>query len=328
MASFAVLGATSWGVTLAWLLARNGNAVHLLVRSDAEAASVANSRGISRLPEVTLQPSVAIHTVPFASACDGLVVAVPAQSLRESLAASGVSRQVPVLTAAKGIELASGLRMTGVVASLGWDAAAIGVLSGPNLAHEIAAGLPAAAVAASQGDAQGWQAALSGGTFRVYTSDDVVGVELAGALKNVIAIAAGAGWGLNFGTNAVASLMTRGLAEMTRLGVALGADPLTFQGLAGVGDLAATCFSPLSRNRRFGELLAMGRSPDEARLEIGETVEGAATAGVALELARTAGVELPICAVVARVVSGEISVAEAMARLLARPLRQEAGSDS
>ncbi len=135
---------------------------------------------------------------------------------------------------------------------------------------------------------------------------------------------AGAAWGLEFGANTVASIMTRGLAEMTRLGVACGADALTFQGLAGVGDLAATCFSPLSRNRRFGELLARGRTAAEARAEIGETVEGAATAPVALSLARVLGVDLPITLEVARVVAGEATVAGAMAGLLARPLKGEA----
>jgi len=246
--------------------------------------------------------------------------------LRRTIQATGVSRDTPVLSAAKGIELASGLLMSEVLVELGWARERVSAISGPNLAHEIVRGLPAAAVIAAESlpGAERWQAAMSRPTFRTYTSDDLAGVQLAGAYKNVIAIAAGACWGLEFGANAVSTVMTRGLAEMTRLGLAMGAEQATFLGLAGVGDLATTCFSPLSRNRRFGELLAKGRSVADARTEIGETVEGAATAEVALELARRSGVELPIGAEVAGVVRGEKSVLEAMAGLLSRPLKPEA----
>jgi glycerol-3-phosphate dehydrogenase (NAD(P)+) len=216
--------------------------------------------------------------------------------------------------------------MSRLLAQLGWREGEVAVLSGPNLAHEIARGLPAAAVVAAtdRNSASMWQATLSAPVFRVYTSDDVVGVELGGAYKNVIAIAAGVGWGMQFGANTVAALMTRGLAEMTRLGVALGANPATFQGLAGVGDLAATCFSPLSRNRRFGELLATGKDVESARAEIAEAIEGIATAQVALEIAAPLAVELPICVEVSAVVTGQKSVPEAMAGLLSRPLKSEA----
>jgi glycerol-3-phosphate dehydrogenase (NAD(P)+) len=169
-----------------------------------------------------------------------------------------------------------------------------------------------------------WQQALSGGTFRAYRSTDVVGVEVAGALKNVIAIAAGAAAGLDFGTNTMATILTRGLAEMTRLGTALGGDPLTFQGLAGVGDLAASCFSPLSRNRRLGELIAKGHSPKDALADIGEVVEGAATAPAAVELGMANRVELPIAAQVAAALEGRITVMGAMAELLGRTLKPEA----
>lgn len=328
MDRFAVLGATSWGVTLASLLRRNGNEVVILTRTAEEADSVRAAHGLARLPELRLQDDVAVQPVPAPAGLSGAVVAVPAQSLRHSVQESGIPTTVPLLSAAKGIDHAGGLRMSEVLSSLGWPAGRIAAVSGPNLAHEIARGLPAAAVVASTSAelAGMWQRALAGPAFRVYTSDDLVGVEIAGAYKNVIAIAAGAAWGLQFGANTVSSIMTRGLAEMTRLGVALGADPLTFQGLAGVGDLATTCFSPLSRNRRFGELLASGKSVAAARAEIGEAIEGIATASVALELAARVGVELPICAEVSAVVAGEKTIMEAMAGLLARPLRSEAAS--
>ena len=330
MARYGVLGATSWGITLAGLLERSGNDVAVLTRTSTEAAVVDARRGLERLPELRLGQRVAIHTVPFEGPeLDGLVVAVPAQHLRAGVRASALPRDIPVLSAAKGIELASGARMSQVLEAEGWAPALIAAVSGPNLAHEIARGLPAAAVVGSVSPqtARVWQHALSGPAFRVYTSPDVAGVELGGALKNVIAIAAGAAWGLQFGANTVATIMTRGLAEMTRLGVACGADPLTFQGLAGVGDLAATCFSPLSRNRRFGEVLAQGKSVNEARDLIGETVEGAATAEVALSLARRLSVDLPITGEVAHVVGGAKTITQAMADLLSRPLKGEAAWD-
>jgi glycerol-3-phosphate dehydrogenase (NAD(P)+) len=265
---------------------------------------------------------------PAPANLDGVVIGVPAQSVRASIEASGLSRDVPVLSAAKGIEHHTGMLMSELLHDLGWRDDLIAAISGPNLAREIARGLPATAVVASTSlaTAELWQRALAGPTFRVYTSDDIIGVEFAGAYKNVIAIAAGAAWGLDFGANTVSSIMTRGLAEMSRLGAAFGANPLTFLGLAGVGDLSATCFSPLSRNRRFGEALAQGMSVAEARASIGEAIEGAATAPVALELAARHGVELPLCAEVAAVVGGEKTIAAAMAGLLSRPLRTEATS--
>lgn len=328
MGNYAVLGATSWGLTLASLLERNAHAVSVLVRSEAEATVVAERRGIARLPEVRLGPTVAVRPAGAAPpGLDGLVLAVPLQSLRTSLQSCPTLIAIPVLSAAKGIERGTALRASEVIAEAGWTRRLVSVLSGPNLAHEIVRGMPAAAVVAANEDAQArlWQTALSHGAFRCYSSRDVLGVELAGALKNVIAIAAGAAWGLNFGANAVAAILTRGLAEISRLGLALGAELATFEGLAGVGNLAATCFSPQSRNRRLGELLAQGRTPGEAMAEIGEVVEGAATAPVALTLAARAGIELPIAAAVAAVVEGRWTVVDAMRELLLRPLKAESG---
>jgi glycerol-3-phosphate dehydrogenase (NAD(P)+) len=215
--------------------------------------------------------------------------------------------------------------MSEVLAASGWAAERIAALSGPNLAHEVLRGDPAAAVAASTDEARAaqWQIALSGPRFRVYSSTDIVGVELAGATKNIIAIAAGVAAGLGFGANTIAALVTRGLAEMTRLGVACGADFATYLGLAGVGDLTATCFSPLSRNRRLGELLAAGLTPAEAVARIGEVVEGATTAPVVLGLADARGVDVPITQEVVAVLRGEIMVKDAIDDLLSRGLKRE-----
>lgn len=322
MAHYAVIGATSWGVTLASLLSRNGHTVSLITRSASEAAEVTARRGLARLPGVVLDANVVPTPNRALRECAGAIVVVPAQHVAETVASFDFSG-VPALSAAKGIEAATGRRMSEILASTG--APSVAVLSGPNLSHEVAARLPAAAVVAttSPAAAELWQRALSTREFRTYSSDDVVGVELAGALKNVIAIAAGAAWGRQFGANAVATIMTRGLAEITRLGVVLGANPLTFQGLAGVGDLAATCYSPLSRNRRFGELLGAGATPAEASAQVGETVEGVATAPVAVALASRCGVDLPIATQVADVVAGRCTVAAAMDALLNRPLRAE-----
>lgn len=330
MPDFVVCGATSWGVTLASVLALRHDRVVLLARGSAEAESVGERRGIERLPEVSLNWRVnVVAEPPPAESVEGVVFAVPAQSLRAAASRFPGYQLVPVLSAAKGIELATGRRMSEVLAER-WPLQLIAVLSGPNLAHEVGRGLPAAAVVASAGaeTAFAWQHALATPSFRLYTSSDVVGVELAGALKNVVAIAAGAAVGLNLGANAVAAIVTRGLAEITRLGLALGADAATFSGLAGVGDLTVTCFSPLSRNHRLGELLAAGLSPGAALAQIGEAVEGAATAGVAVELATRVGVELPIVREVAAVLAGKRRVAEAMALLLTRPLGPESQSSS
>ena len=301
MARFAVAGATSWGLTLAWLAEGNGHSVTVICRTQHEADAVRARRGIERLPELKLRDATEVVPAPASGEFDGFIVAVPAQSVRLTVAGCGVGTGTPVLAAAKGIELATGNLVSDVLGGLGWHADRIAALSGPNLAHEIVRGLPAAAVIAStsRAEAERWQSVLSRPAFRTYTSDDLTGVQLGGAYKNVIAIAAGACWGLQFGANAVATVMTRGLAEMTRLGLVMGAETSTFLGLAGVGDLATTCFSPLSRNRRFGELLAQGRSVAEAKASIGEAIEGAATAEIALALARQHGVELPICAEVA-----------------------------
>ena len=326
MPSFLVAGATSWGVTLAHLLAQGGADVTLLARTDEEAASVDRDRGLARLPGFELHP--AVRTCPIDSApatADGIVVAVPAQAFRATAEHPALSREAPVLTAAKGIEHGSLMRMSEVLAACGWPAERISALSGPNLAREIVAGLPAASTVASAAETEAgmWQRALSTSRFRVYRSADLVGVELGGALKNVVAIAAGVSAGLGLGANALASLTTRGLAEMTRLALAEGASASTLLGLAGVGDLMASCYSPLSRNHRFGERLAAGDTPEQALAAAGGVVEGAATTPVALALAARHGLDLPIAEQVNAVISGERSVTEAIEALLSRDLRAE-----
>ncbi len=327
MLSFTVAGATSWGMTLAQLLAQGGAQVALLTRTAAEARAVERDRGLARMPGFVLLPAVRVLPAEAAPPDpDGVVVAVPAQGLRATVEGAALSREAPVLTAAKGLEHGSLLRMSEVLAGCGWPAERISALSGPNLAREIAAGLPAAAAvaAARESEAEMWQRVLSTPHFRVYRSADLVGVELGGALKNIVAIAAGAAVGLGFGANTLAALTTRGLAEITRLAVAEGASAGTLLGLAGVGDLMATCYSPLSRNHRFGERLAAGDTAAEARAAAGGVVEGAATAPAALALAARHGLDLPIAEQVAAVIAGERSVAAAMEALLARDLRAEA----
>jgi len=325
--AFAVVGATSWGVTLADLLAQGGAAVTLLVRTPEEAAALDAARGLARMPGLVLTESVQVAPLDAGTgALDGAIFAVPAQTLRAAAERVALPRDIALLSAAKGIENGSRLRMSAVLADCGWPAARISALSGPNLAREIAAGLPAAAVVASIGEteSEAWQRALSTPRFRVYRSPDLIGVELGGALKNIVAIAAGAAAGLGFGANTVAALTTRGLAEITRLAVAEGADARTLLGLAGVGDLMATCYSPLSRNHRFGERLAAGEGAAAAQAAVGGVVEGATTTPAALALAADHGIELPVAEQVAAVIGGERSVGEAMAALLARDLRAEA----
>ena len=326
MPAFLVVGATSWGLALAHLLAQSGAGVTILARTAEEAATVDRDRGLARLPGFELSSGIGVCPVGDApEGASGIVIAAPAQALRVAADHPALSRDVPVLTAAKGIEHGSLMRMSEVLAACGWPAERISALSGPNFAREIVAGLPAASTVASANavEAEMWQHALSTSRFRVYRSADLVGVELAGALKNVVAIAAGVAAGLGLGANALAALTTRGLAEITRLALAEGASAGTLLGLAGVGDLMATCYFPLSRNHRFGERLAAGDTTEQAMAAAGGVVEGAATAPVALALAARRGLDLPIAEQVNAVIAGESSVTEALEALLSRDLRAE-----
>jgi glycerol-3-phosphate dehydrogenase (NAD(P)+) len=325
----AVIGAGSWGTTVASMLA--GRAPTVLWAREPE---VADALGAGRgnpvfLPGVPLDPALRA-TTDLGEAVDGaglVVVAVPTQHLRSvatELAArwGAVAAGAVVISLAKGIEQHTLRRPSEVLTELlgGQDPARIGVLSGPNLAREIAAGQPAATVvAAADPDAARFaQRLLMHSRFRVYTSHDVVGCEIGGAVKNVIAIGAGIADGLGYGWNARAALITRGLAELARLGVALGGEPLTFLGLAGNGDLIATCSSDESRNRRVGVALGRGRPLAEILGEMRMVAEGVASAPAVLELAATCGVEMPISAEVAAVLRGERSPAGAVEALMGR----------
>ena len=314
-----VVGATSWGRTLAALAARAGNEAVVLCRSAEEAERCAAAE-----PEI----SFAVHVDGPA---DAVIWAVPAQRMRENLRSARVPAAVHA-SAAKGIERGTLLRMTEVIREeLGGDpgsgtgGARTAALSGPNLAAEIAAGLPAASVVAADDpeDAELVRDLLSSPSFRVYTNRDVAGVELGGALKNVTAIAAGMAVGLGAGDNALAALMTRALAESARLGSALGGRPITFAGLSGMGDLLATCMSPRSRNRALGERIGRGLSLDEALAASPGVVEGVETAPVALALAERAGVAMPVASLVARVLFDGLPPRDAIPMLMERAPQEE-----
>jgi glycerol-3-phosphate dehydrogenase (NAD(P)+) len=324
MAQVAVLGAGAWGTALAIQAVRAGREVVLWARDPARAAAIDAARENARyLPGVALPAGLAV-TAGLAAALAGaelLILAVPAQHLRALL--PGVAA-APLLVAAKGVERETLLLPLEVVATLrpGLPAA---VLSGPNFAHEVAAGLPAAAVVASRDAALRARAAewLATPGFRLYGSDDPIGVQVGGAAKNVIAIAAGAVIGAGLGENARAALVTRGVAELSRLAVALGGRAETASGLSGLGDLLLTASGAASRNTSLGMALGRGRALAAVLAERVGVTEGVATAPALVARAAAAGVELPICAAVADLLAGALTVAEAMERLLARPRRDE-----
>ena len=305
-----VLGAGSWGTTVA-SLATALNPTMLWARN-VEVAEEVNSEHTNHtyLPSTTL-PRRLRATADLEEAvgsADVLVVGVPSKGFRATLeeARQWVRPWIPVVSLTKGIESGSLLRMTQVIEELlpGHPAEA---LSGPNLAREIMAGQAAASVVATKdlSVATALQQVLQHKLFRVYRNHDVIGAEVGGALKNVVAIAAGIGEGLGVGDNTRAAVMTRGLAELTRLGVAMGAEQQTLAGLAGMGDLVATCMSPYSRNRTVGEMLGRGKHLEEILAEMHMVAEGVNTARLALSLAESYGVELPICEEIHRVVTGQ-----------------------
>jgi glycerol-3-phosphate dehydrogenase (NAD(P)+) len=324
-----VIGAGAWGTTLAIHLADAQRPVGLWAHSSEAAERLAHERTNERyLPGVVLPPNIRILTedAHLAEPHRLYVLAVPSTHVRSTLQrlASSLHAGAPILSVVKGIEDATHLRMSEVIAQEAPDRQ-VAALSGPNLAREIAAGKPAGSVVASADAALAADLAalLSTDRFRVYTNPDLVGVELCGALKNVIALAAGMVDGLGFGNSAKAGIITRGLAEMTRLGVAAGAHPLTFAGLAGVGDLIATCMSPLSRNRRCGELIASGVPWPEAREQLTGVAEGVATVPGALALAAVHGVELPIAEQVRAVVFEKLPPMAAVGDLMGRSTKDE-----
>ena len=281
-----VVGGGAWGTAFAALLEQRGH-------------------------DVTLATRATIDDAPYEST-ELVVLAVPSRSFREAL--GHVRGDAPVLSLVKGLDPQTGARLSTLVRDR-----PVAVLSGPNMAEEVAAGLPGATVIASEDEAlaRRLQEAVNSLAFRVYVNTDLVGVELCGAAKNVIALAAGGVDGLELGDNAKAALITRGLVEMARLGEACGAEPETFFGLAGMGDLACTCWHPSGRNRRAGELIARGLSPDAARAEIGQVVEGLTTAPVLRDLSHRLGIELPITEGVCAVLEG-LSLDDLLASLMGR----------
>ena len=328
--ALAVIGAGAWGTTLATLLSKRAP-VTLLARDETHAARLrADGENKHYLPGVPLDDRISVTADPaeLASASELVILAVPSRAMRTTVAAvaPSLSDTAVLLSVAKGIEAGSLLRMTEVIASELPDAATrVAALSGPNLALEISRGLPAAAVLGATDDEVSRRAVdiLGGRTFRLYRNRDVAGVELAGALKNVVAIVAGAVEKLGAGDNAKAAITTRGLAEMTRLGVAMGANPMTFAGLAGIGDILATSTSALSRNHRLGVELASGRPWSEIEGTLPGVAEGAYTVQAAVALAVRHQVEMPIAEQVYAVLYEGKDVRASVVDLLARSSKDE-----
>ena len=324
-----VVGAGAWGTTLAIKLAAAERPVTLWAHTTEAGEELAAVRENRRyLPGVVFPPNLRVATddAYLAEPHRSFVLAVPSAHLRETLQRlRGVLfDEASLLSVVKGIEQGTHLRMTEVIEEE-LPGRRVAALSGPNLAREIAAGLPAVSVVASFDPdlAAEFGALLGSDRFRVYTNPDLIGVELCGALKNVVALAAGFVDGLGFGDSAKAGIITRGLAEMTRLGIAAGADPMTFAGLAGVGDLIATCMSPLSRNRRAGELMASGMSWADAATHLNGVAEGVDTVRGALQLASAASVEMPIAEQVDAVVHEGRPPMQAVGELMSRVQKDE-----
>jgi glycerol-3-phosphate dehydrogenase (NAD(P)+) len=308
-----VVGAGAWGTAFGRLLAERGHAVTLVCRDPEQANAIEETgRNPRYLPEIALDgiDAATMGDAPFAAA-DLVVLAIPSRAFAEVVAE--LPPNGPVLSLTKGLDPASGARLSTLLGER-----PVAVLSGPNFAEEIGHGLPAAAVIASEDEelAERLQQEINSLIFRVYVNSDIVGVELAAASKNVIALAAGGVDGLELGDNAKTAIVTRGLAEMARLGEAAGGRSETFAGLAGIGDLIVTCWSRHGRNRRAGELIARGASPEDAAAEIG-TVEGLTTAPVLRDLSERVGVEMPITNAVCDILGGR-SLDELIAGLMGR----------
>jgi glycerol-3-phosphate dehydrogenase (NAD(P)+) len=326
----AVLGAGSWGTALAIQFARSGRRVRFWGRNHELLADMAAQRRNSRyLPSVELPASLVVEPdlgTALAGARDALV-AVPSHAFRSVLTqiASHLSADTRLAWATKGFELDTGLLPHQVAREVLGSSRAVAVLSGPTFAREVGAGLPTAMTIASTEAtfATALALELSSSNFRAYTSTDITGVEIGGAVKNILAVGAGLSDGLGFGANTRIALITRGLVEMMRLGVAAGAHRETFMGLAGLGDLVLTCTDDQSRNRRFGLLLAAGRTPQHALAEIGQVVEGYSAARAAHGVAARMNVEMPLCEGVYRVLYEHVPAKDAVRELMSRPIKAE-----
>lgn len=327
----AVIGAGSWGTAVANLVAAK-QPVTLWARRPELADNINTRReNPDYLPNYELSGNITATSglEETVAAAEAIVVGVPSHGFRSVLETvrQRIDPTTPILSLAKGVERESLMRMTEVAADVltRHDRDRIGVLTGPNLAKEIVAGQPAATVIAMKDTAaaQSLQQVFMSGRFRVYTNDDVIGSEAAGALKNVMAIAAGMAHGLGFGDNTMATLITRALAELTRLGVAMGGQPLTFAGLAGMGDLIATCMSSQSRNHTVGYGLGQGKKLDEIIAEMNQVAEGVKSTPGILALAERHGIEMPIAVQVARVLYEDADPLEAVSNLMAREAKPE-----
>ncbi len=326
ISSIGVIGAGAWGTALAITAARAGRQVKLWGRNKDDLDEIAQHQTLTRrFPNLKLSPCPQVaYNVDELASCDALLMVIPAQQVRGFLIEFGPKLRagMPLVLCSKGIELGTGELLTEVVAEVA-PHLAVAVLSGPNFASEVAAGLPAAATigAADGALAESLAAAMNSAYFRVYVSTDPLGVELGGALKNVVAIATGILQGRGMGENARAAILTRGLAEMSRLAARLGARPETLMGLSGVGDLMLTGSSLQSRNFTLGVALGSGKSVQEVTGGGQKLAEGMATARAALTLAEKLNVDMPLCAAVAGVMEGQHTIDAAIKSLMARPIK-------
>src|SRR5215470_20357636 len=323
----AVIGAGAWGSTLATVAARAGRKVTLVARDAASAAAVKATRQSRQLPGLKIDDRIAITgALADTAPAEAILLVVPAQALRAAATAlaPSLAHGTPVVACAKGIERGTAKFMTEVIAEAA-PRAVPAILSGPSFAADVARGLPTAVTLAARDEkiAAALAHALGSATFRPYHSTDVRGVEIGGAAKNVLAIAAGIVAGRKLGASAIAALTTRGFAELMRFGRAYGAKPETLTGLSGLGDLILTCVSAQSRNFSLGLALGQGRTVEEAHRD-GKLVEGMFTAAVLVEMAKERGVEMPIATAVAALLDSRMSVDAAIESLLTRPLRAEA----
>ena len=329
MSRVAVMGSGSWGTAFSMVLSDAGQEVSMWARRESVVAGInGEHRNPDYFSDIDLAPSVVASTDPRAAmeGAEFVVMAVPSQTLRANLQTWEIPGDAVVVSLAKGIELGTGLRASQIIEQVaGIEEDRVAVVTGPNLAREIAERQPSGSVVASTSleTAERLQAACHTSRFRAYTNTDVIGCELGGATKNVIALAVGMAVGLGLGANATATVITRGLAESSRLGLALGADPYTFSGLAGLGDLVATCNSPLSRNRTFGEQLGRGHTVAEIAASTRQVAEGVKSCASILALAQQAGVEMPIVEAVKTVIDGTQTPPQMITSLMSRSAKAE-----